>query len=188
MQKMMETTVSTIPPAIEYNMIAMGLSSPSLVSLLLEGQEPVIFRLRPTPEVNSLLMQVFSLCPLEQPPTEAAAKSAHVAEVSSEQSALAWFSLVIVSPEHLVMVDMPFPSGLHFPTWSSGMSAHISPEQSALGDAHSLSDVDAPAAAGAVLGVLPASARRAAPGASTSLTPSVHSLPLPARGQGQGQG
>ena len=52
------------------------------------------------------------------------------------------------------MVDMPFPSGLHFPTWSS-MSAHISPEQSALGDAHSLSDVDAPAAAGAVLGVLP---------------------------------
>ena len=105
--------------------------------------------------MNSLLMQVFSLYPLEQPPTEAAAKSAHVAEVSSEQSALAWFSLVIVSPEHLVMVDMPFPSGLHFPNWSSGMSAHISPEQSALGDVHSLSDVDAPAAAGAVLGVLP---------------------------------
>ena len=91
MQKMMETTVSTIPPAIEYNMIAMVLSSPSLVSLLLEGQEPVNFIwLRPAPKV--LLMQVFSLYPLEQPPTEAAAKSAHVAEVSSEQSALAWFS------------------------------------------------------------------------------------------------
>ena len=100
-------------------------------------------------------MQVFRSYPWEQPPTESAAKSAHAAEVSSEQSALSWISWVTLPPEQVVLEYMPVPSGLHFPIWSSGTSAHISPEQSAsvdcLSDVHSLSDDDDEV----VLGVLP---------------------------------